>query len=360
MTEDTRTALADTLPKIRDRISRLKERKETVGEQNTRAVLIDPLLSTLGWELENPDEVFREYKSAAQDNPVDYALSILRSPRLFVEAKSIGKDLKDRRWVSQVLGYATVVGVEWCVLTDGDEYRLYNAHAAVDVEQKLFRSVRISDAAQEGYTLDTLELLSKEKVEEDLISVFWRASFTDHRVKTALEELFKDTDNGLVRLIRKRSPDLDPSEIRQSIERADIKIEFPEGISQPTTAKTPPKGGSPSPTKPAGGKGSRTQVIDLINAGFITPPFALEKVYKGVHLKATIQRDGSIEFGGEYYSSLSIAAGMARNSVIGTSSDGSDYHPTNGWTFWKYRDSTTGRLEEVDRLRKQYLGEGSS
>jgi len=30
------------------------------------------------------------------------------------------------------------------VLTNGDEYRIYNSHATVPVEEKLFRSVRVT------------------------------------------------------------------------------------------------------------------------------------------------------------------------------------------------------------------------
>src|SRR5918998_5131173 len=152
MTNPARQTLADTLPRLRKRIQRIQGRQESIGEQNTKAALIDPLLSALGWNMEDIDEVSREYRRKAQDNPVDYALFMLRSPRLFVEAKGLEKDLSDRKWISQVLGYATVVGVEWCVLTNGDEYRLYNAHAPVDVEQKLFRVVRISEPDQEEYT----------------------------------------------------------------------------------------------------------------------------------------------------------------------------------------------------------------
>jgi hypothetical protein len=36
-------------------------------------------------------------------------------PLLFIEAKAIEKDFTDRKWISQILGYATVVGLEWCV-----------------------------------------------------------------------------------------------------------------------------------------------------------------------------------------------------------------------------------------------------
>lgn len=44
-----------------------------------------------------------------------------------------------------MLTYAVSAGVEWVVLTDGNEYRIYNAHAAVPIEQKLFRLVRVTD-----------------------------------------------------------------------------------------------------------------------------------------------------------------------------------------------------------------------
>jgi hypothetical protein len=45
---------------------------------------------------------------------------------------------------------------------------------------------------------------------------------------------------------------------------------------------------------------------------------------------------------------------MARKSVIG-SSPGRPYPQTNGWTFWKFQDSATGKLMEIDVLRQKYL-----
>ena len=59
-----------------------------------------------------------------------------RSETLLIEAKTLEKDLNDRKWITQNVSYATVIGVRWCVLTNGDEYRIYNSHAAVDVDQK--------------------------------------------------------------------------------------------------------------------------------------------------------------------------------------------------------------------------------
>ena len=138
-TNQLREVIKDVMAKIR------KFQDRNLGEQNTKATLIDPVLEALGWDVRDPDEVYREYKPTSRDSPVDYALTILRKPRLFVEAKGLGETLADRKWIAQVLGYATVAGVEWCVLTDGDEYRFYNATAAVDAEEKLFCRVRLTD-----------------------------------------------------------------------------------------------------------------------------------------------------------------------------------------------------------------------
>jgi len=346
MTETTRQKVADALVRLRNRIKQIRTRKERIGEQDTKATLIDPLLSALEWNLEELDEVRREYKSKPQDNPVDYALFILRSPRLFVEAKDLNKDLDDRKWISQTLGYATVVGVEWCVLTNGDEYRIYNTHAPVDVEEKLFRSVRISDPSQDEYILDTLDLLSKDKMGEKLINVLWKAHFVDRHISTAVEELFRTGDRRLINLIRKKTPGLSPAEIRESLKRADIQLNFPIIAAPPRQPSPPSKKRIPTQLG--------VKVSDLIQAGLLAPPLELERKYKGVDLKATIQQNGRVTFDGKHYNSLSIAASMARKAVIGAP-QGRQYPQTNGWTFWKYHAMETGKLEEIDLLRQKYL-----
>jgi hypothetical protein len=81
MINSTRQSLTSVLPKLRKRIQKIQNRNENIGEQNTKAALIDPLLAALRWDVEDIDEVSREYRRKSQDNPVDYALFMLRSPR---------------------------------------------------------------------------------------------------------------------------------------------------------------------------------------------------------------------------------------------------------------------------------------
>jgi len=152
--------MIEVLNEIRSKIAKFRDRG--LGEQNTKASMIEPVLEALGWDVLDPDEVHREFKANSKDCPVDYALKLFRKPQLFVEAKGLGENLSDRKWIAQVLGYATVAGVEWCVLTDGNHYRFFNATAAVDAEEKLFREVRISEAKAHVGTATVVDVTHRQ------------------------------------------------------------------------------------------------------------------------------------------------------------------------------------------------------
>ena len=350
---------------IRKRIQQVRDRKEMIGEQNTKAALIDPLLAALGWELHEIDEVRREYRRKPQDNPVDYALFLNRTECLLIEAKSLEKDLGDRKWISQNISYAAVVGVKWCVLTNGDEYRIYNSHAEVDVDEKLFRKVRISDS-EPKFVIDTLILLSKDKMRGSLLDELWKAHFIDRKVRLAFESLLGEDDATLIRVICKKASGVTPSEARASLKRAKITIDFPlpKVLEQPPVPVRPlvmPKAGVSTIRREAGKKARETMTAmaeatlpNLIEAGFVKVPLDLERTYKGIRLTASIEPDGSVCFGGESCVSLSAAGGIARKSVLATPPD-EPPPATNGWTFWQFRDLKTGRLRDVDSLRQEFL-----
>lgn len=368
--------LESVVDRLRKKILGFQDRKELIVEENTKGALIEPLLSALGWDVQELDEVHREYKRKPKDKPVDYALFLNREPRIFIEAKALHEDLTNRKWASQIMGYAATAGVKWCVLTDGDEYRLLNAMAEVDVDEKLFRSIRISISDQNlERTLQTLALLSKEKMaerlpasgQENLLNVLWNAHFVDRKVKGAAEALFRNEDPALLRLLLKKTAGLKPADIRASLKRAiPIRIEFPE---IPVTTRPAPAPNQSrlrerlsdrsrkapllsvvDKTRHKAPHSTETKLSDLIQSGLVQAPLQLEKEYKGVHLKAAIRTDGTVEFKGESYDSLSTAGGMARKSVIG-SPPGRQYPQTNGWTFWKFCDPETGKLIEIDSLR---------
>jgi hypothetical protein len=71
MAGSTSSKVADVVQRVRKRIQTVHERGERIGDQDTKAALIEPLLAALGWDLQDLDEVTREYRKDSQDNPVD-------------------------------------------------------------------------------------------------------------------------------------------------------------------------------------------------------------------------------------------------------------------------------------------------
>jgi len=342
--------LTKTLRDVRSRIARAASSR--LNEENTKATLIEPVLRALGWDTEDVEEVVREYRLKSRDKPVDYGLLVLRTPRLFVEAKALGENLDDRRWTNQIMGYAGVAGVQWIVLTDGNEYRIYNTHAPVSVEEKLFRTVRVTDDLPVLH--ETLELLAKDRMEENRIEVLWRAHFVDRNVRGAIEQLFSgEADLLLVNYVAQHTKNLSPEEIRSSLKRCRASLDFPLEAEEILQRATSGAGGAASPRKESTGERAEVTLQNLIEARLLHPPVQLERAYKGKHLTARINADGTVTCQGKSYTSLSIAGGMARATVVGMRDNGGP-PSTNGWTFWKMRNAA-GELVEVDAVRQHFV-----
>lgn len=322
-----------------------------LGEQNTKASMIEPILEALGWDIRDPDEVHREFRPTGRDSPVDYALKLMRKPRLFLEAKGLGETLADRRWIAQVLGYATVAGVEWCVLTDGDEFRFYNATAPIDAEEKMFCRVRLTEGDADA-AARTLGLLSRSNLEQNLLDAMWMSHFVDRRVKTALREMLAVPTKTIVKLLRQQVPKLTPKQISDSIRRLDIRIESPAvTLPQPAAARSrgakASKKQGPRVARRSDKAAPSVSLPELIQAGLLSPPVRLFCRYKGRDLEAKVLGDGQVEFNGEKYASCSTAAELARGTVTGRRMN------TNGWVFWKLI-GTSGKAVRLDSLRKQF------
>lgn len=355
-------SLRQEIDRVLAQMERAVDRSDRLSEADTKAAFIDPILSALGWDLRDVFSVSREYRHRPQDNPVDYALFVARSPVLFVEAKSLSKDLCDYKWVSQTIAYANAAGVEWCALTNGDEYRIYNAFAKAEADKKLFRSFKLSERGDLGLAVETLLLLSSETLAEKRIDVLWKEQFVDGKVRDAVTTLFREPDESLVRLIVKKTDQLRPPEVRDSLRRCDFDLKYPQTAYLGPSLKEPER--KPAVVGDYGARaaseeverGTRVRICDLIAAGIVVPPVEIEATFKGHRLTAKIADDGLIHFDCATYSSPSHAGGFAKNKVNGPPSDGSEYWSTAGWRFWRYRDLATSELEPIAKWREQFDG----
>lgn len=112
------------------------------NEIRTRIALIDPLLRALGWDVSDPALVTREY--AVSDGGVDYALlGVDSKPVALLEAKHLDEALTAHRM--QMVNYASVSGVPYAVLTDGNHWELYEVFAQNLFEERRLLQVSIAD-----------------------------------------------------------------------------------------------------------------------------------------------------------------------------------------------------------------------
>lgn len=326
-----RGMLANAIVAARRRIAKSKK----LNENDTKATLIEPILAALGWDVLDTDEVAREHR-APRAKPVDYALLVMREPKLYVEAKALGESLDEARVAHQIMGYAAVAGVEWIVLTNGDEWRIYNSHATVPVEQKLLRAVRVSDPA--GGAEEILALLAKDQLQTKLIDALWRAHFVDRQVKAAIERLFNpDRDMALVNHVRNVAKELTAEDVRSSMRRCVLTIDFPLSPGDVVGGKAKKSGRRRTPVAVG------VTLSQLIESKLIAPNQKLVARYKGQVAQAVVKRDGTVEFDGKSYASLSTAGSMAMAKLGGVKPDGSP-RAVNGWDFWHVTDPDGERV----------------
>ena len=115
---DDLVSIIETLQqRIRDHGTTLRE-----NETRTRMVLIDPLLTALGWDVSDPAMVTPEY--GAGDGRADYALLDEGRPAVLIEAKHLNEPLERARHQDQVFGYARRSRIKFAGITDGDTWVL--------------------------------------------------------------------------------------------------------------------------------------------------------------------------------------------------------------------------------------------
>ena len=125
------------------------------NEFRTRLALIDPLLEALGWNVGDPALVIPEYDVSGKR--ADYALlGSNRTPAVFLEAKKLDDSLSNHR--SQVVAYASELGIRYPALTNGNNWEVYDNSMLVPIEERRLLNVEIARAPAATSALQLLFL----------------------------------------------------------------------------------------------------------------------------------------------------------------------------------------------------------
>jgi hypothetical protein len=198
--------------------------KEGLKEYPTRTIFIDPILEALGWNVRDPDEVQLEY-STIDGKSVDYAPKLNRRPVLFIESKPLKDPLTDVKFITQIVSYAVNQGVEWCILTNGLNYKVYRSTEKAEAPEKLLFEVSIDPKKSEGRSIqqiaEQLKRFSRDAMAQGKLDEIGEQVFTTAKIRKALDKIFIDPPNNLIKIIRSYVNDekITPVQIKTALKR---------------------------------------------------------------------------------------------------------------------------------------------
>ena len=143
-------------------IDELKSNKKlaTFDEASTKQAVVLRLLSFLGWDIFNVEEVYPDY--AVDAATVSYALRTKNSNKIFIEVKKVQKKLDDHQ--KDLVNIGTRDGANLVVLTNGITWWFYLIPATGNWQQKLFYKIDMVKQKPDAFVSQLINLLDKAKV----------------------------------------------------------------------------------------------------------------------------------------------------------------------------------------------------
>lgn len=140
-----------------------KAKDKDINESDTVTIISDILSDMFGYD--KYTEITSEF--AIKKTFCDLAIKLNGTPKLLIEAKAAGMDLKEQH-IRQAVDYGSNSGVEWVVLTNGVTWKVYSIIFAKPVVTELvyeFDMTTINPKKQNE--LELLYYLTKEAMTKD-------------------------------------------------------------------------------------------------------------------------------------------------------------------------------------------------
>lgn len=181
---------------------------ELLGDEaKTKQIVILRILSLLGWDIHNIDEVCPEYTIG--NNRVDYSLRYQNQNKVFIEVKKVGIDLENENHQEQLLNYSFHHGVKLAILTNGISWWLYLPLREGGWEQRKFYTIELHDQDPSDIVQKFFTFLSKETVisglaienAENLFKSKQKELLIQENLPKAWNKIIKESNEDLIELI---------------------------------------------------------------------------------------------------------------------------------------------------------------
>jgi hypothetical protein len=298
----------------------------TLSEADTRVHLIDPVLSLLGYR--SVGDIRREVSVTATREFIDYELRAAGQPRALVEAKALRHAITEQH-VAQCVQYATVLGVRWCLITNGTKWVIYDAHAKGPLPAKHVAEVRLDgDAKGALRAWSVLSLFSRESLAQS-------PPLTRLLVERVVVDEFNRLDGPVISALRKAVKERFGEVVPPQAILDALKLLIPTSTETDDEPEPQEEKGAAKQRRPRKQQSeARSGLAELIEAGLLPADAVLDCKLYGVTHTARI-RDGEIELKGKRYATPSAAAVALR-----------DGKATNGWVTWRYKGAFLADLRE--------------
>lgn len=195
-------------------IENLKEDRKTFSydEAATKQAIVLRLLSVLGWNTYNIEEVTPEY--AVKGRKVDYCLRVGNANKVFLEVKKIGEELENHQ--EQLLSYSFKEGVTLAILTNGMRWWFYLPLRAGDWEERRFYTMDIRQQGSEEIVSKFINFLSKENIAsgeaiqnaEEVCKSYRKQLILKDALPKAWNKIIADPDEMLIDLVSETTEEL--------------------------------------------------------------------------------------------------------------------------------------------------------
>lgn len=357
--------MADAESKFRDHVLQIQEYASlSLSEADTRAYLIDPMLRILGYD--GIHDLRREVTVPATKEAVDYQLMVDGQPQVIVEAKALRNPPTDQH-AAQCVQYATILGVRWCLITNGLRWAVYDAQGKGPLTEKRVAGVALDGDLQNtddawavlsSFSQDALaqatpltNLLVERVVADELgrpdsravealrkvVAARFGERVSGPVVVAAIQQVISKLgtmETGAKQVFQPDSPggaqqqiavETSSSGVRQRSEAAKKAWETRRQNCPQTTVRPP---------------SSRITIANLVEAGILPSDATVTATIRGATHIAIIQ-NGNLKIGDQVYSTPSAASKAVRN-----------VRSWNGWNDWHYAGKS------LQELRGQ-MGEAS-
>jgi adenine-specific DNA-methyltransferase len=221
-------AAPDSIKKLVEEFERLKGGPPPdFDETQLCTSYVEPFWEALGWKVRDPREVVKEKRVhlRASTKHADYCFQLKGKPQFVLEAKDYRKRLDDPDFIFQTKRYGYNLPVDFGVLTNFAEFRLYDTGLQPLYENAargLFKPYLLQYAEYEAKWDELAAVFSREAVGAGALRALLPKARRE-RNKEALDRKFFERLNEwrteFARVIALRNPDVGVHEINEAVQR---------------------------------------------------------------------------------------------------------------------------------------------